>query len=65
MCKSTNKLNVIIRGIQNFQSGNLKARIAVKSNNELDTIGLANIEVTSPTGKGTIFTFTLPILQIA
>ena len=37
----TNKLNVIVNGIQQYQSGNLEARIAVKYNNELDTIGLA------------------------
>jgi signal transduction histidine kinase len=36
----TNKLNIIVDGIRQFQSGNLKARIAVKNNNELDTIGL-------------------------
>jgi len=37
----TNKLNIIVNGIQQYQSGNLEARIAVKNNNELDTIGLA------------------------
>ena len=37
----TNKLNSIVTGIQQFQSGNLKARITVRNNNELDTIGLA------------------------
>ena len=37
----TRKLNVILNGIQQFKSGNLQARIAVKNNNELDTIGLA------------------------
>lgn len=37
----TNKLNIIVKGIQQYQSGNLEARIAVKNNNELDTIGLA------------------------
>ncbi len=36
----TRKLNVIIHGIQQFQSGNLSSRIPVKSNNELDKIGL-------------------------
>ncbi len=34
------KLNSIVEGIRQFQSGNLKARISVKNNNELDTIGL-------------------------
>jgi signal transduction histidine kinase len=37
----TRKLNVILNGIHQFKSGNLQARIAVKNNNELDTIGLA------------------------
>ena len=36
----TNKLNSIVTGIQQFQSGNLNARITVRNNNELDTIGL-------------------------
>jgi signal transduction histidine kinase len=36
----TQKLNIIISGIQQFQSGNLAARIIVKNNNELDNIGL-------------------------
>jgi signal transduction histidine kinase len=37
----TNKLNSIVTGIQQFQAGNLNARITVRNNNELDTIGLA------------------------
>ncbi len=37
----TSKLNIILNGIHQFQTGNLQARIAVKNNNELDTIGLA------------------------
>lgn len=37
----TKKLNAIVKGIQQFQTGNLEARIAIKSNSELDTIGLA------------------------
>ncbi|HEY4787566.1 MAG TPA: HAMP domain-containing sensor histidine kinase, partial [Bacteroidales bacterium] len=36
----TGKLNVIVQAIRQFQSGNLKARIPAKNNNELDTIGL-------------------------
>ena len=36
----TKKLSVITEGIKQFQSGNLNARIPVKNNNELDTIGL-------------------------
>ncbi len=36
----TSKLSVIIRGIQQFKSGNLSARIPVKSSDELDKIGL-------------------------
>lgn len=36
----TSKLSVIIRGIRQFKSGNLQARIPVKGNNELDKIGL-------------------------
>ena len=36
----TNKLNKIIRGIQLFQSGRLDTRIPVKSNDELDRIGM-------------------------
>jgi signal transduction histidine kinase len=37
----TSKLKIIIKGIQNFQSGDMRSRIVVNSNNELDTIGLA------------------------
>ena len=47
----TNKLNVIVNGIQQFQSGNLEARIAVKNNNELDTIGLAFNEMADTLAK--------------
>ena len=36
----TNKLNPIIKGINEFRSGNLSARIPVKNQNELDRIGL-------------------------
>ena len=36
----TSKLSVIIKGIQQFKSGNLSARIPVKSNDELDKISL-------------------------
>lgn len=36
----TRKLNVIVKGIQQFKSGNLNARIPVTNRNELDTIGL-------------------------
>jgi signal transduction histidine kinase len=43
----TRKLNVIIQGIQQFQTGNLKTRIPVKTNNELDKIGLAFNEMAS------------------
>jgi signal transduction histidine kinase len=37
----TKKLNAITKGIHQFRSGNLSARIVVESKNELDTIGLA------------------------
>ena len=43
----TRKLNVIIQGIQQFQAGNLSARIPAKSNNELDKIGLVFNEMAS------------------
>ncbi len=36
----TKKLNVIVLGIREFQSGNFNARIQVKNNDELDQIGL-------------------------
>jgi signal transduction histidine kinase len=36
----TLKFNVIVEGIRQFQSGNFEARIPVKSNDELDTIGM-------------------------
>jgi len=36
----TKKLNVIVSGIQQFQSGNFSVRIPVKNNDELDNIGL-------------------------
>ncbi len=36
----TNKLNPIINGINEFKKGNLDARIAVKSDSEVDRIGL-------------------------
>jgi len=36
----TKKLSVIVEGIREFQSGNFNARIPVKNNDELDTIGL-------------------------
>ncbi len=47
----TSKLNVIVNGIQQFHSGNLKARIPVKNNNELDTIGLVFNEMADTLGK--------------
>jgi len=47
----TNKLNVIVSGIQQFHSGNLNARIPVKNNNELDTIGLVFNEMADKIGK--------------
>ncbi len=47
----TNKLNVITRGIHQFRSGNMGARIAVKNNNELDTIGLAFNEMADTIAK--------------
>jgi signal transduction histidine kinase len=37
----TQKLNVITEGIRKFRSGNHQARIPIKSNDELDRIGLA------------------------
>jgi signal transduction histidine kinase len=43
----TSKLNIILNGIHQFKSGNLLARIAVRNNNELDTIGLAFNEMAS------------------
>jgi signal transduction histidine kinase len=36
----TKRLNLIIRGIELFRSGNLKSRIPVKSNSDLDKIGI-------------------------
>ena len=36
----TRKLNVIVHGIQRFREGNLKSRIPVKTNDELDKIGM-------------------------
>jgi len=47
----TNKLNTIVGGIHQFQSGNLHARIEVKNNNELDTIGLAFNEMAATLAK--------------
>ncbi len=47
----TSKLNLILNGIRKFQSGNLQARIAVKNNNELDTIGLAFNEMADTLAK--------------
>lgn len=47
----TNKLNIIVSGIQQFHSGNLEARIAVKNSNELDTIGLVFNEMADTIGK--------------
>ena len=47
----TSKLNMIVNGIQQFHSGNLKARIPVKNNNELDTIGLVFNEMADTLGK--------------
>jgi signal transduction histidine kinase len=47
----TSKLNVIISGIQKFKSGNLIARIEVKGNNELDTIGLVFNEMADTLSK--------------
>lgn len=35
-----NKLNVIISGIKQFQAGDLKTRISVKSNGDIDQIGI-------------------------
>lgn len=60
----TKKMNVIIFGIQQFRLGNLKSRIPVKSNDDLDNISLAivkkiidlhdsTIHVESIKGKGT------------
>lgn len=36
----TKKLNIIVMGIRQFQSGNFTSRISVKNNDELDTIAL-------------------------
>ena len=47
----TNKLNVIVSGIRQFKAGNLKARILVKNNNELDTIGLVFNEMADTISK--------------
>jgi signal transduction histidine kinase len=47
----TNKLNIIVSGIQQFHSGNLKARIPVKNSNELDTIGLVFNEMADTISK--------------
>lgn len=47
----TKKLNVIVTGIRQFKAGNLKARITVKNNNELDTIGLVFNEMADTISK--------------
>jgi signal transduction histidine kinase len=47
----TKKLNVIVQGIKQFQSGNLEARIPVKNNNELDMIGLVFNEMAQTLAK--------------
>lgn len=47
----TKKLNVIVQGIKQFQTGNLKARIPVKNNNELDMIGLVFNEMAQTIAK--------------
>ncbi len=47
----TKKLNIIVRGIQQFKTGNMNSRIPVKSNSELDTIGLVFNEMADTIAK--------------
>ena len=47
----TKKLNVIVEGIREFQSGNFNARIPVKNNDELDDIGLVFNEMAGTISK--------------
>ncbi len=47
----TQKLNVIIYGIRQFRSGNLKARIPAKNSDDLDKISLAFNEMASTIEK--------------
>ncbi len=47
----TKKLNVIVLGIRQFQSGNFSARIPVKSRDELDNIGLVFNEMAGTISK--------------
>lgn len=47
----TRKLNVIVQGIREFQSGNFNARISVKSSDELDNIGLVFNEMAGTISK--------------
>ena len=47
----TKKLNVIVMGIREFQSGNFNARIPVKSRDELDHIGLVFNEMAGNISK--------------
>jgi signal transduction histidine kinase len=47
----TRKLNVIVQGIREFQSGNFNARIPVESNDELDNIGLVFNEMAGTISK--------------
>ena len=42
---------MIVNGIKQFHAGNLKARIPVKNNNELDTIGLVFNEMADTLAK--------------
>jgi signal transduction histidine kinase len=47
----TKKLNVVVAGIRQFQSGNFSARIPVKNKDELDNIGLVFNEMASTIEK--------------
>lgn len=47
----TKKLNVIINGIRQFQAGNLKSRIPVRRESELDRIGLVFNEMAATIEK--------------
>jgi len=47
----TKKLNQIVEGIREFQTGNFNARIPVKNNDELDNIGLVFNEMAGTISK--------------
>ncbi|MFZ0280969.1 MAG: HAMP domain-containing sensor histidine kinase, partial [Bacteroidales bacterium] len=47
----THKLNIVTKGIRQFQSGNFNARIPVKNNDELGNIGLVFNEMAATIAK--------------